>query len=51
VELYYNVAVTPWLRLTPDLQILVPSHEQTSPPNPRPVDTVVIFGVRAKVDF
>lgn len=51
VELYYNVAVTPWLRLTPDLQILVPGHKQTSPPNPMPVDTAVIFGVRAKINF
>ena len=29
VELFYNYAVTPWFRLTPDLQILVPARERT----------------------
>jgi porin len=51
VELYYNVAVTPWFRLTPDLQILVPSRERTPPPGARAIDTAVIFGLRAKFDF
>jgi porin len=51
VELYYNVAVTPWLRLTPDLQILVPGREQTLPPNPRAIDADIICGLRAKIVF
>ena len=43
VELFYNIAVTPWLNLTPDLQVLVPAREE--------VDTAVVVGVRAKAVF
>jgi len=39
VELYYNWQATPWLNVTPDLQILVPAREN--------VDTAVVLGVRA----
>lgn len=42
-ELYYNVAVTPWCHVTPDLQILDPFRER--------VDSSVLFGIRAKIDF
>jgi porin len=42
-ELFYNIAATPWLHLTPDLQILKPAVER--------VDTAVVLGVRAKADF
>jgi porin len=51
VELFYNVAVTKWCRVTPNLQILVPAREQTLPPGIQPIDTAVVFGLRAKVDF
>jgi porin len=51
VELYYNIAVTPWFRLAPDLQILVPTRERTDPPAFQRIDAAVIFGLRAKVDF
>ncbi|MCY2963230.1 MAG: carbohydrate porin [Planctomycetota bacterium] len=51
VEMFYNVAVTPWFRLTPDLQILGPARERTLPPNVRDIDTAVVFGLRAKIDF
>ncbi|MBS0267093.1 MAG: carbohydrate porin [Planctomycetes bacterium] len=51
VELYYNMAVAPWLRVTPDLQILVPDRIQTLPPNVQPVETTILFGVRAKMVF
>jgi porin len=43
VELFYNIAVTPWFRLTPDLQVLVPFREE--------VDTAVVVGLRGKLDF
>jgi len=43
VELFYNIAVTPWLNLTPDLQVIVPAREQ--------VDTSVVVGLRAKAVF
>jgi porin len=43
VELFYNIAVTPWFHLTPDLQVLMPARET--------VDTAVVVGLRGKVDF
>ncbi len=43
VELYYNVAVTPWCQITPDLQVIAPFRERA--------DTSLLFGLRAKIDF
>ena len=51
VEMFYNVAVTPWFRLTPDLQVLGPARGQTLPPNVRDIDTALVLGLRAKIDF
>ncbi|QDV73994.1 carbohydrate porin [Botrimarina mediterranea] len=39
VELFYNWQATPWLNVTPDLQVLAPSREN--------VDTALVLGVRA----
>lgn len=43
MELYYNVAVTPWCQITPDLQVIDPFRERA--------DTSLLFGLRAKIDF
>lgn len=43
VELYYNIAVSPWCQITPDLQIISPVREN--------IDTTILFGLRAKIDF
>lgn len=43
VEMYYNIAVTPWLHITPDIQIINPVIDR--------VDTTVVAGVRMKIDF
>ena len=43
VELFYNYQVTPWCHVTPDFQVVMPSREQ--------VDTALVVGVRAKIDF
>ena len=43
VEAYYNARVTPWCHITPDVQVIAPFE--------RPVDTVLVLGVRARVDF
>jgi len=51
VELYYNYAVTPWFRLTPDLQVLIPARERTLPPGAQAIDTALAIGLRAKIDF
>lgn len=42
-ELYYNFAVTPWLHITPDLQIISPAKKS--------VDTTVVAGLRVTIDF
>ena len=42
-ELFYNIGVTPWFHLTPDVQIIKPASER--------VDTAVVVGFRAKADF
>jgi porin len=42
-EIFYNIAATPWLHLTPDFQIIRQAQKD--------VDTAVVIGLRAKVDF
>jgi porin len=43
LELFYNVAVTPWCHLTTDLQVITPALEQA--------DTALVLGLRLKIDF
>jgi porin len=43
VEIYYNAAVTPWFRLTADLQVVDNAVEAQ--------DTALIFGLRGKIDL
>jgi porin len=43
LELYYNMALTPWCQITPDLQVITPFRERA--------DTSVITGLRAMIDF
>ena len=43
LELFYNVGVTPWFHITPDVQVVIPGRER--------VDTLMYFGLRAKIDF
>jgi porin len=43
VELYYNVAVTPWCQITPNLQVITPFRDRA--------DTSLLFGLRAMIDF
>jgi porin len=43
IELFYNIAVTPWFHVTPDLQVILPAREN--------VETAVALGLRAKSDF
>jgi porin len=43
VELFYNVAITPWCHVTPDLQVVTPARDR--------VDAALVFGIRAKLDF
>jgi porin len=53
VELFYNVAVTPWLHVTPDLQF-VDSARDKAPligPDRKAIGTAVVAGLRIKIDF
>ena len=43
LELFYNVGVTPWFHVTPDLQVITPTLE--------PAKTSLVLGLRAKIDF
>jgi porin len=43
VELFYNVAVTPWFHVTTDLQVITPILERAP--------TSLVLGLRAKIDF
>jgi len=44
VDLYYNVALTPWMHLTPDLQIIEPGLKRVDSP-------VVVGGLRLVLDL
>ena len=43
IEMYYNREITPWFRLTPDLQVLQNSNGDT--------DTSLVLGVRGIIDL
>ena len=43
LEAYYNVAITPWLHVTPDFQVTEPFLQG--------LDTTYVLGFRAKVDL
>jgi porin len=51
VELFYNIAVTPWFNVAPDLQVVFPARDETLPPNREPIDTALVLGIRAKLEF
>ncbi len=43
VELFYNIGVTPWFHITPDLQLVEPTRNDAN--------FAVVAGVRTKIDF
>jgi porin len=43
VELFYNIGLTPWCHVTPDLQVMVPTSTRA--------ETSLLVGLRAKIDF
>ena len=55
-EVFYNFALTPWLQLTPDLQVIGPAQKQTrTVALPRivrePIGTAVVLGFRLRIVF
>lgn len=51
IEMFYSIGVTPWFHVSPDLQVVLPARERTLPPNAESIDTAVVLGLRAKIDF
>ncbi len=51
VELFYSIAVTPYCHVTPDLQVVLPARDRTIPPNAQDIDTALVLGISAKIDF
>ena len=53
-EAYYNIALTQWLRVTPDIQVIGPAQKRKvgSPGEPgEPVDTATVLGLRGQIVF
>ncbi|MGD0274797.1 MAG: carbohydrate porin [Syntrophales bacterium] len=56
-EIYYNIALTPWMRLTPDLQIVRSAQKQFMTgggiltPNLEDINTATILGLRLQLIF
>lgn len=52
-EIFYNVAVTPWLHLAPDLQIIDGARNKAPVvgSNRKAIGTAVVTGLRVKIDF
>jgi porin len=53
LEMYYNIAVTPWLNVTADLQVVNPGLKRARNESGQlaSVDTAVIAGARVRVRF
>jgi porin len=45
VEVFYNFEITPWLHVTPDLQVIV------DPGGSSKKDTAIVYGLRAQITF
>lgn len=58
-EAYYDLAITPWMRLTPDIQVISPAQRQVvsiggQPPpivNKRDINTATVAGLRLQLMF
>ena len=53
-EAFYNVALTPWLLLTPDIQVIAGSQKHrvvNNTLNPEFIDTATVLGLRAQLVF
>ncbi len=51
-EAYYNVALTPWFQLTPDIQVIGPAQkQQTVGSGKQPVGTATVLGLRGQLVF
>jgi porin len=59
IEAYYNIALTPWLKLTPDIQIIRPAQKElvsieTGPPpsvSREGIKNATVLGLRLQLIF
>ena len=53
IEAYYNIGITPWMLLTPDIQIVkgAQEHERTGLLVRQEIDTTVAMGLRLQMVF
>jgi porin len=53
VELFYNIAITPWLHVTPDLQFIDAGRNKAPilTAGGKSIGTAVVAGLRVRVDF
>ena len=54
-EAYYNFAITPWMKLTPDIQVVRGGQKDklvsTIPPVKQSIDTATVVGLRLQIVF
>ena len=52
-EAYYNIALTPWLLLTPDVQVLGPAQKReiVSLRDQQRIGTATVLGLRGQIIF
>jgi porin len=53
-EAFYDVALTPWMQLTPDIQVIRPAQKDVItliPPSRQGIDTATVLGVRLQMQF
>lgn len=48
VELFYNIEITPWLHITPDLQVIIDPGGNTGDGQREPA---IVYGLRAQMNF
>ncbi len=57
LEVFYNIAITPWLQLTPDIQVVRPAQKEVIDRvglitiDKKSVHTATVFGLRLQVVF
>ncbi|HME45744.1 MAG TPA: carbohydrate porin [Syntrophorhabdales bacterium] len=59
IEAYYNIAVTPWMKVRPDIQVIKGAQKNvvsintagTSIVNTKAIDTATVLGLRLQLIF
>jgi len=49
-EAFYNVAITPWLQITPDVQVIWPAQKEFLATG-ESIGTAVVLGLRLQMVF